>query len=49
MRLTIHNDTTVFHEISEIEWTTEEAADEALFESEDFLELLNDNRRWWWR
>ena len=40
-----NNDTMVFHEISEVLWTTEEAADEALFELEDFLKLLIDNGR----
>ena len=35
-----NDDTTVFHEISEIVWTTEEAVDKALFDSEDFLQSL---------
>ena len=35
-----NEDTTVFHKISEVVWTTEEAQDEALFELEDFLESL---------
>ena len=41
----IDNDnTTVFHETSEIVWTTEEAVDKALFDSNDFLlSLLGGN------
>ena len=35
-----NDDTTVFHEISDIVWDTEETADEALFDSEDFLQSL---------
>ena len=35
-----NEDTTVFHEILGIVWTAEEAADKALFASEDFLQSL---------
>ena len=35
-----NDNTKVFHEISEIVWTTEKATDKALFDSEDFLQSL---------
>ena len=46
IRCAIDNeDTTVFHKITDIVWTAEEAADKALFASEDFLQSLRHEDR----